>query len=61
MVIYALNLPWMLTEPTAYGGFMMLVLLTKIEDIYIFNTTDLHQNAEKNYLNPSQIKCTKLY
>ena len=35
MVIYTLNLPWMLIEPMAYGGFMMLVLLCKIEDIYI--------------------------
>ena len=37
MVIYTLILPWMLIEPTAYGGFMMLVLLSKTEDIYISN------------------------
>jgi hypothetical protein len=45
------------TKPTAYGGFMMLVLLSKIEDIiiYIYNPTNLHQNAVKNYLKPSQI------
>jgi hypothetical protein len=55
MVIYTLNLPWMLIEPTAYGGFMVLVLLSKIEDIYTFNPTNLHQNAVKNYLKPSQI------
>ena len=41
-------------KPTAYGGFMMLVLLSKIEDIYILNPTNLHQNAVKNYLKPSQ-------
>ena len=56
MVFYTLNLPWMLIEPTAYGGFMMLVLLSKIEDIYIFNTTNLHQNAVKNYLKPPKIR-----
>ena len=59
MIIYALNLPWMLIEPTAYGGFTLLVLLSKIEDIYIFNTTNLHQNTVKHYLKPSQIKCIK--
>ena len=47
MVIYTLNLPWMLIEPMAYGGFMMLVLLNKIEDIYIFNPTNLHQKTGK--------------
>ena len=41
-------------KPTAYGCFMMLVLLSKIEDIHIFNPTNLHKNAVKNYLNPSQ-------
>jgi hypothetical protein len=61
MIIYALNLLWMLIELTAYGGFMILVLLSKIEDIYIFNATNLHQNAVKHYLKPSQIKCIKLY
>ena len=45
MVIYALNLSWMLIEPTAYGGLLMLVLLSKIEGIYTFNATDLHQNT----------------
>ena len=39
----------------AYGGFMMLILLSKIEDIYILNPTNLRQNAVKNYLKPSQI------
>jgi hypothetical protein len=42
-------------KPTAYGGFVMLVLLSKIEDIYIFNPANLHQNAVKNYSKPSQI------
>ena len=42
MVIYAINLPWMLIESTAYGGFMMLVLPSKIEDIYTFKATNLH-------------------
>ena len=60
MVIYAINMPWMLIELTTYGGFMILVLLSKIEDIYIFNTTNLHQNEVKNYLKPSQIKFIKL-
>ena len=42
-------------KPTAYGGFMMSFLLSKIEDIYTFNSTNLHQNAVKNHLKPSQI------
>ena len=31
----------------AYCGFMMLALLSKIEGIYNFNATNLHQNAVK--------------
>jgi hypothetical protein len=43
-------------KSTVYGGFMMLVLLSKIEDIHIhINPTDLHQNAVKYYLKLSQI------
>ena len=42
-------------KPTAYGGFMMSFLLSKIEDIYTFNSTNLYQNAVKNHLNPCQI------
>ena len=42
MVIYTLILPWMLIEPTAYGGFMILVLLNKIEYIFTFNANNLH-------------------
>ena len=45
MVIYTLNLPWMLIEPTAYDGFMMLVLLSKTEHIYSLNATIFHQKA----------------
>ena len=36
-----------LKKGLAYGGFMMLVLLSKIEDIYNLNPTNLHQNAVK--------------
>ena len=50
MVIYALNLPWMLIEPTAYGGLLMLVLLSKIEEIDTFKATNLNQNGLKTYL-----------
>ena len=42
MVIYALNLPWMSIEPTAYGDFIMLFLLSKVDDIYTFNPNNLH-------------------
>ena len=35
----------------AYCGFMMLALLSKIEGIYIFNATNLHQNTLKIYYN----------
>ena len=36
----------------AYGVFMMSFLLRKIVySIYTFNSTNLHQNAVKNYLN----------
>ena len=38
-----------------YCGFMMLALLSKIEGIYTFNATNLHQNTEKNYLKLSQM------
>ena len=37
-------------KPTAYGGFMMLVLLCKIEEIDAFKATNLHQNGVKTYL-----------
>ena len=47
MVIYALNLPWMLIEPTAYGDLLMLYLLSKSEEIYTFEAINLHQNALK--------------
>ena len=40
----------MLLKPTAYGGFLMLILLSKIEGNYTLNATNLHQNAVKNYL-----------
>ena len=55
MVIYALNLPWMLIEPTAYDGLLMLVLLSKIEEIDTFKSTNLHQNRVKTYLKVSQL------
>ena len=55
MVIYALNLPWMLIEPTAYGGLLMLVLLSKIEEIDTFKATNLHQNGVKTYVKVSQL------
>ena len=42
-------------KPTAYGGFMMSFLLRKIKDIYTFKSNNLHQNAVKNHLKPSQI------
>ena len=41
----------------AYGGLLMLVLLSKIEGNYTSNATNLHQNAVKNYLKVSQIQC----
>ena len=42
-------------KPMAYGGLLVLVLLSKIEGNYAFNATNLHQNALKNYLKLSQI------
>ena len=33
MVIYALSYPWMIIEPMAYDGFMLLVSLSKTEQI----------------------------
>jgi hypothetical protein len=36
-------------------GFMVLVLLSKIEEIDTFKSTNLHQNATKTYLKVSQI------
>ena len=39
----------------AYCGFMVLVLLSKIEEIDTFKSTNLHQNAVKTYLKVSQI------
>ena len=44
-------------KPTAYGGFLMLILLSEIEGIYTFNATNLHQTAVKSYLKLSQISC----
>ena len=35
----------------AYCGFMVLVLLSKIEGIETFKATNLHQNAVKTYFN----------
>ena len=40
---------------------MMLALLSKIKEIYIFNATNLYQNAVKNYLKLSQIQCIILH
>jgi hypothetical protein len=40
---------------------MMLALLSKIKGIYIFNATNLYQNAVKNYLKLSQIQCIILH
>jgi hypothetical protein len=37
-------------KPTAYGGLLMLVLLSKIEEIYTSKATNLHQNGVKTYL-----------
>jgi hypothetical protein len=37
-------------KPTAYGGFMMLGLLSKIGEIDAFKATNLHQNGVKTYL-----------
>ena len=42
-------------ETTAYGGLLILILLSKIEGNYITNATNLHQNATKNYLKLSKI------
>ena len=55
MIIYALNLSWMLIESTAYGGLLMLVLLSKIEEIDTFKATNLHHNGVKTYLRVSQL------
>ena len=44
-----------MVKPTAHGGLLMLVLLSKIEDIYTLNPNNLHQNALKNHFKPSQI------
>ena len=41
MVIYALSYPWMVIKPTAYHGFMLLVLRSKIEGIYTFKAHTL--------------------
>ena len=46
-----------MVKPTAYGGLLMLVLLSKIEGNYTFNANNLHQNAVKNYSKLSQIYC----
>ena len=40
---------------------MMLVLLKKIKGIYIFNATNLYQNAVKNYIKLPQIQCIILH
>ena len=39
----------------AYCGFMVLVLLSKIEEIGTFKSTNLHKNTVKIYLKVSQI------
>ena len=39
----------------AYCGFMVLVLLSKIEEIDTIKSTNLHQNAVKINLKVSQI------
>ena len=39
----------------AYCGFMVLILLSKIEEIDAFKSTNLHQNAVKTYQKVSQI------
>ena len=39
----------------AYCGFMVLVLLSKIEEVDAFKSTNLHQNAIKIYQKVSQI------
>ena len=39
----------------AYVAFMLLDLLSKIEEIDTFKSTNLHQNAVKIYLKVSQI------
>ena len=44
----------------AYCGFMVLVLLSKIEEIDTFKATNLHQNAIKTYLKVSQLSQIKL-
>jgi hypothetical protein len=44
----------------AYCGFMVVVLLSKIEEIDTFKFTNLHQNAVKTYLKVSQIYLIKL-
>ena len=47
--------PWELKKPTAYGGLLMLVLLSKIEETDTFKATNLHQNGVKTYLKVSQL------
>ena len=42
-------------KPTAYGGLLMLVLLSKIEEIDSFKATNLHHNLVKTYLRVSQL------
>ena len=42
-------------KPTAYGGFIMSFLLSKVEDIYTFKPTNLHQNAVKKHSKICQI------
>ena len=54
MIIYTLNLPWMLKEPTAYGGFMVLVCLIKLET-FLFLTLQICIKTIQNDSNPSQI------
>jgi hypothetical protein len=44
----------------AYCGFMVLVLLSKIEEIDTFKATNLHQNAIKTYSKVSQLSQIKL-
>ena len=37
----------MLRKPTAYDGFMMLLLLSKIEEIYTSNATNFNEDVTK--------------
>ena len=49
MLMY--TLAWVMMKSTAYGGLLMLILLSKIEGIYTFNATNLNQTAVKTITN----------